>query len=159
MSYTINVNGKSRTVDVAADTPLLWVLRDELDLKGTKFGCGIGLCGACTVHIDGRPTRSCATPISRSARRVTTIEAIGETPSARWCRRRGSSGRHAVRLLPGRPDHVRRGAAHHTPKPTDKDIDKAMSGNICRCRTYTRIRAAIKRLPAFRPPTRGRSNP
>lgn len=146
MSYTIKVNGQSRTVDVEGDTPLLWVLRDELDLKGSKFGCGMGLCGACTVHINGQPVRSCVTPISAVGEQpVTTIEGIGETEIGRrvqeaWLKAdvmqcgycQAGQIMSAVALL------------EKTPKPTDKDIDSAMSGNLCRCCTYTRIRAAIK---------------
>jgi len=146
MSYTINVNGQSRTVDVEGDTPLLWVLRDELDLKGSKFGCGMGLCGACTVHINGQPIRSCVTPISAVGEQpVTTIEAIGETEIGKkvqeaWLKAdvmqcgycQAGQIMSACALL------------EKTPQPTDKDIDAAMSGNICRCCTYTRIRAAIK---------------
>ena len=146
MSYTIKVNGKSRTVDVAEDTPLLWVLRDELELKGSKFGCGMGLCGACTVHINGTASRSCVTPISSVGNaNVTTIEAISENAVGKkvqdawlaldvmqcgYCQ--AGQIMSATALLT------------RTPKPTDKDIDDAMSGNICRCATYTRIRAAIK---------------
>ena len=146
MSYTINVNGKPRTVEVEADTPLLWVLRDELELKGSKFGCGMGLCGACTVHINGNPTRSCVTPVSAVGEaKVTTIEGIGESATGKkvqeawlaldvmqcgYCQ--AGQIMSATALLT------------RTAKPTDKDIDDAMSGNICRCATYTRIRAAIK---------------
>jgi isoquinoline 1-oxidoreductase alpha subunit len=146
MSYTIKVNGSTRTADVDAETPLLWVLRDELDLKGSKFGCGVGVCGACTVHIDGVPTRSCITPVaSVGAQAITTIEgvsatAIGRKVQAAWldidvvqcgyCQ--AGQIMSASALLAAKP------------KPTDADIDAAMSGNICRCNTYTRIRAAIK---------------
>ena len=146
MSYTIKVNGKSRTVDVAEDTPLLWVLRDELELKGSKFGCGMGLCGACTVHINGNATRSCVTPISAVGEaNVTTVEAIGESETGKkvqeawlaldvmqcgYCQ--AGQIMSATALLNSKP------------KPTDKDIDGAMSGNLCRCATYARIRAAIK---------------
>jgi len=146
MSYTIKVNGNSRTVDVAEDTPLLWVLRDELDLKGSKFGCGMGLCGACTVHINGNATRSCVTPVSAvGTANIVTIEAVGESPVGKkvqdawlaldvmqcgYCQ--AGQIMSATALLT------------RTPKPTDKDIDDAMSGNLCRCATYTRIRAAIK---------------
>ncbi|HEV7715876.1 MAG TPA: (2Fe-2S)-binding protein [Steroidobacteraceae bacterium] len=146
MSYTIKVNGTTRTVDVAEDTPLLWVLRDELDLKGSKFGCGMGLCGACTVHINGNPARSCVTPISAVGdHAVTTIEGVGSTTIGKkvqdawlnvdvmqcgYCQ--AGQIMSASALLA------------KTAKPTDKDIDAAMSGNICRCCTYTRIRAAIK---------------
>jgi isoquinoline 1-oxidoreductase alpha subunit len=146
MSYTIKVNGKSREVDVAEDTPLLWVLRDELDLKGSKFGCGMGLCGACTVHLDGNPARSCVTPVSAVGKaNITTIEAVGDSAVGKkvqeawlaldvmqcgYCQ--AGQIMSATALLT------------QTPKPTDKDIDDAMSGNICRCATYSRIRAAIK---------------
>jgi isoquinoline 1-oxidoreductase subunit alpha len=146
VQYTITVNGKSRKVDADPQMPLLWVLRDLLDLKGTKFGCGKSFCGACTVHLDGRPTRSCVTPISsvRSSS-VTTIEAIAATPTGR-----------AVQSAWLAVDVVQCGYCQagqimsasallaKTPKPTDSDIDQAMSGNICRCATYARIRAAIK---------------
>jgi isoquinoline 1-oxidoreductase alpha subunit len=146
MSYTIKVNGTSRTVDVAEDTPLLWVLRDELELKGSKFGCGMGLCGACTVHINGNATRSCVTPVSAvGSANITTIEGVGASDVGKkvqdawlaldvmqcgYCQ--AGQIMSATALLT------------RTPKPTDKDIDDAMSGNICRCATYTRIRAAIK---------------
>jgi len=144
---TLNINGKSVKVEVADDTPLLWVLRDHLDMTGTKFGCGMALCGACTVHIDGQPARSCTTPVSSVAKRkITTIEKIGETkagkavqaawvaenvPQCGYCQ----SGQvmAATALLTANA------------KPSDADIDAAMSGNICRCATYPRIRAAIKR--------------
>jgi isoquinoline 1-oxidoreductase subunit alpha len=146
MSYTINVNGKPREVDVADDTPLLWVLRDELELKGSKFGCGMGLCGACTVHINGNAARSCVTPISAvKDAKITTVEAVGETAVGKkvqdawlaldvmqcgYCQ--AGQIMSATALLT------------KTPKPTDKDIDDAMSGNLCRCATYVRIRKAIK---------------
>jgi isoquinoline 1-oxidoreductase subunit alpha len=146
MSYTINVNGKVETVDVAGDTPLLWVLRDVLDLKGPKFGCGMGLCGACTVHLNGMPTRSCITPVATvGSSPVTTIEGIGanpvgqkvqqvwvelDVPQCGYCQ--AGQIMAATALLTS------------VPRPTDQDIDNAMSGNICRCCTYTRIRAAIK---------------
>ena len=146
-TYTLNVNGKTETVDADGAMPLLWVLRDKLDLKGTKFGCGVASCGACTVHLDGEVARACVTPISSvGAKRVTTIEAIGQTQgrtgrpeSMARCRR------HAVRLLPGWPgDGRHRAASTSNAKPTDKDIDTAMAGNACRCGTYVRIREAIK---------------
>ncbi len=143
----LNVNGRRVEVDAEADTPLLWVLRDYLNMTGTKFGCGMALCGACTVHIDGQPTRSCVTPASAvSGKRITTVEKIGETragkavqaawvaenvPQCGYCQ----SGQvmSAAALLAAKP------------KPSDADIDAAMAGNICRCATYPRIRAAIKR--------------
>ena len=146
MKYTVRVNGEARTVDVAADTPLLWVLRDVLDVKGPKFGCGIGQCGSCTVHLDGETVRSCLTPVSAvGARSITTIEGIGKTelgrklqavwvdldvPQCGYCQ--AGQIMSAAALLT------------RTPKPTDADIDAAMSGNICRCCSYPRIRAAIK---------------
>lgn len=153
MAYRIDVNGQTREVLADGDTPLLWVLRDELHLKGTKFGCGVALCGACTVHIDGQPTRACQTPVADvGARSVTTIEgvgatAVGKTVQAAWeevdvmqcgyCQ--AGQIMAATALLAAKP------------KPTDADIDQAMSGNLCRCATYLRIRAAIRRaagLPA-----------
>jgi isoquinoline 1-oxidoreductase alpha subunit len=142
---TLNINGKATKVDADPDTPLLWVLRDELHMTGTKFGCGMALCGACTVHMDGEPIRSCSTPISAVAgKRITTIEAVdkarvGKAVQAAWqqldvvqcgyCQ----SGQimSAVALL------------EKNRKPSDADIDNAMAGNICRCATYVRIRAAI----------------
>ena len=142
---TLSVNGRSITVDAAPDTPLLWVLRDHLGMTGTKFGCGMALCGACTVHLDGVATRSCVLPLSTVAgKSVTTIEAIGrarvgaavqaawdriDVPQCGYCQ----SGQvmAATALLATNPT------------PSDADIDSAMSGNICRCGTYARIRAAI----------------
>ena len=147
MTLAITVNGIARTVDVDDDTPMLWVLRDVLGMTGTKFGCGRALCGACTIHLDGKPVRSCVTPIAAVAgKRITTIEAIGatatgkkiqqawielEVPQCGYCQ----SGQimSATALLAAKPN------------PTDSDIDDAMSGNICRCGTYLRIRQGIKR--------------
>ena len=141
------VNGTTRTIDVPGDMPLLWALRDVIGLTGTKYGCGIAACGACTVHMDGQPIRSCIIPVSAAAGKpVTTIEAIGGTPAGKkiqdawialdvpqcgYCQ----SGQimAASALLSGNPN------------PSDSDIDNAMSGNICRCGTYLRIRSAIKR--------------
>jgi isoquinoline 1-oxidoreductase alpha subunit len=144
---TINVNGTNRSVDVEADTPLLWVLRDVLGMTGTKFGCGVALCGACTVHLDGAAIRSCITPISAAVgKKVMTIEGIGATPLGQRVQRAWTdvevpqcgycqSGQimSATALLAKKP------------APGDADIDSAMSGNICRCGTYLRIREAIKR--------------
>jgi isoquinoline 1-oxidoreductase alpha subunit len=143
--YDVSVNGRVHFVDVDSDTPLLWVLRDAIGLTGTKFGCGIAQCGACTVFIDGRPLRSCSMPVSAvGSADVTTIEGVTgreadavqrawaarDVPQCGYCQ----SGQvmSAVALL------------RKTPKPTDRDIDLAMNGNICRCATYVRIRAAIK---------------
>ena len=142
MALTLDINGKATAVEAAADTPLLWVLRDELGLTGSKFGCGAGLCGACTVHADGSAIRACLTPIAALAGvKITTIEGLGgmhplqqawvrlDVPQCGYCQ----SGQimSAAALLTT------------TPKPTDKQIDAAMDGNICRCGTYQRIRAAI----------------
>jgi isoquinoline 1-oxidoreductase alpha subunit len=142
----ISVNGKPVSVDAEPDMPLLWALREDLALTGTKFGCGMALCGACTVHLDGKPVRSCTTPLSAAAgKKVTTIEGVGDSrvgklvqaawvahdvPQCGYCQ----SGQimSACALLAGKP------------KPSDADIDSAMSGNLCRCGTYNQIRAAIK---------------
>jgi isoquinoline 1-oxidoreductase alpha subunit len=143
--FDVKVNGGIHTVDVDADTPLLWVLRDNIGLTGTKFGCGVAQCGACTVFIDGRPLRSCSLPVSAvGSADVTTIEGVSgreaeavqdawatrDVPQCGYCQ----SGQvmSAVALL------------RRTPKPSDRDIDLAMNGNICRCATYVRIRAGIK---------------
>lgn len=141
----LNVNGKAVNVDVDPDTPLLWALRDTLQLTGTKYGCGQALCGACTVHLDGEPTRSCVLPVSAAVgRKITTIEAVDS----------GKVG-HAVQEVWRKLDVVQCGYCQsgqimsavallsHNKKPTDADIDAAMSGNLCRCATYVRIRAAI----------------
>jgi isoquinoline 1-oxidoreductase alpha subunit len=148
MAFTVKINGQTESVDVDGDTPLLWVLRDVLGMTGTKFGCGMALCGACTVHLDGVATRSCVTPIEAIGNSdVTTIEGIGETamgariqqawldgqvPQCGYCQ----SGQimSAAALLAGNPH------------PTDADIDEAMSGNNCRCGTYGRIRKAIRQV-------------
>ena len=147
MAFTIKINGESRTVDVDGEMPLLWVLRDVLDLKGAKFGCGMALCGACTVHIDGAATRSCITPVSAvGTSAITTIEAMAKDPvgaklQAAWIELdvpqcgycQAGQIMSATALL------------HETPKPTDAQIDEAMQGNLCRCATYVRIRAGIKK--------------
>jgi len=149
---TLTINGKPRQIDLPTDTPLLWALRDHLGLTGTKFGCGMSLCGACTVHVDGEPTRACVTPISAAVgKNIVTIEAIDQdaigqkvqdawlalgVPQCGYCQ----SGQimAATALL------------QHNPSPSDADIDKAMSGNICRCGTYPRIRAAIKQAAGLK---------
>ena len=142
---SLTINGKSTKVQAEPDTPLLWVLRDELHLSGTKFGCGMALCGACTVHLDGQPARACVTPASAAVgKKITTIEAVGATPVGKRVQQAWAeidvpqcgycqSGQimAATALL------------RAIPKPSDKDIDQAMAGNICRCGTYPRIRAAI----------------
>jgi isoquinoline 1-oxidoreductase alpha subunit len=145
MAFTVNVNGTPRTVDVDADTPLLWVLRDVLGISGTKFGCGIALCGACTVHVDGVPVRSCVTPISTVGEKaVTTIEAVGETPIGKALQQAWLE-LDVVQCGYCQSGQIMSAAAllARTPKPTDDDIDQTMSGNVCRCGTYQRIRAAI----------------
>lgn len=158
MAQTLVINGRQHRVDVDADTPLLWVIRDVVGLTGTKFGCGMALCGACTVHLDGQPIRACVTPVQAAVGKpIATIEAVGssdigkrvqeawraqDVPQCGYCQ----SGQimAATALL------------RDNPSPTDADIDVAMSGNICRCGTYSRIRAAIK-AAAGQPPTHARS--
>lgn len=150
MKVTFSVNGSSRTVDVPADMPLLWILRDTLDLKGTKYGCGESLCGACTVHVNGAATRSCQVPASAlNGRKVTTIEGLSadashplqkawqelDVPQCGYCQ--AGQIMQAAELLASNP------------KPTDEDIDAAMYGNLCRCATYHRIRAGIHRAAAI----------
>jgi isoquinoline 1-oxidoreductase alpha subunit len=152
MSFTLNVNGTSKTVDVPGDMPLLWVIRDVLNLKGTKFGCGIGQCGACTVHLRGRAVRSCQTPVSTAAgANITTIEGLSpdgshplqvawkelDVPQCGYCQ--AGQLMSASALLASKP------------KPTDADIYQAMNGNLCRCGTYTRIREAIHRAAGRAP--------
>lgn len=153
MTYKLTVNGTATKVDVAADTPLLWVLRDVLNFKGTKFGCGAGLCGACTVLIDGKATRSCQTPVSTVKASITTIEGLSpdgshplqqawmelDVPQCGYCQ--AGQILAAAALLA------------QTPKPTDADIDRAMSGNLCRCGTYSRIRQAIHKAAGTAPST------
>jgi len=143
---TLNVNGKQLQADVDADTPILWALRDSLGMTGTKFGCGMALCGACTVHLDGAPIRSCMTPVSAAeGRKITTIESmsasrVGKAVQAAWVKHdvpqcgycQSGQIMSAAALLASNA------------KPTDRDIDAAMSGNVCRCGTYNQIRAAIK---------------
>jgi isoquinoline 1-oxidoreductase alpha subunit len=144
-TFTLQVNGQPRTVEVAEDTPLLWVLRDHLDLVGTKFGCGMSLCGACTVHLDGQAVRACVTPVSAvGGRKVVTIEGLATNGKftalqQTWCDLDVAQCGYcqagqimcATALL------------NEKPNPTDEDIDLAMSGNLCRCATYKRIRQAI----------------
>lgn len=146
MAFTIKINGHPHNVDVDGDTPLLWVLRDVLGMTGTKFGCGMALCGACTVHVDGVATRSCVTPVeSIGTSGVTTIEAIGATAEAAKIQKAWLD-REVVQCGYCQSGQIMSAAAllASNPKPTDADIDDAMSGNICRCGTYGRIREAIK---------------
>jgi isoquinoline 1-oxidoreductase alpha subunit len=143
---TLLINGQEQELDVPDDMPLLWVLRDVVGLTGTKFGCGIALCGACTVHIDGRAIRSCITPVSTVVgKKITTIEAIGETESGAKIQRAWLNI-EVVQCGYCQSGQIMSAAAllESNPNPTDADIDAAMSGNICRCGTYPRIRAAIK---------------
>ena len=143
MPFTLTINGKTTTVDVPADMPLLWVLRDVVNLKGTKFGCGIGQCGACTVQVGGNAQRACQTPVSAVKAPITTIEGLS------------ADGTHPVQIAWQEIDVPQCGYCQagqimsaaallaKTPKPTDADIDRAMNGNLCRCGTYIRIRQAI----------------
>jgi isoquinoline 1-oxidoreductase alpha subunit len=143
---SLRINGETKTLNAADDTPLLWALRDELGMTGTKFGCGMALCGACTVHLDGQPIRSCVLPIAAVGdRSVTTIEAIGDTPSGRRVQRAWLE-HEVVQCGYCQSGQIMSAAAllASKPQPTDADIDTAMAGNICRCGTYLRIREAIK---------------
>ena len=146
MSISINVNGRTHRIDADGDTPLLWALRDILGMTGTKFGCGMGLCGACTVHIDGAATRSCITPIdSVGGAKITTIEVLGETVVGARIQEAWLD-REVVQCGYCQSGQIMSASAllAQNPDPTDSDIDEAMSGNICRCGTYVRIREAIK---------------
>jgi len=143
---SLQINGESRNIDAAPDTPLLWALRDVLGLTGTKFGCGIAQCGACTVHIDGAPVRSCLLPIgSIGERAITTIEGIGASPVGAKVQKAWLD-LEVVQCGYCQSGQIMSATAllKHTPHPEDSDIDAAMAGNICRCGTYVRIRAAIK---------------
>ena len=145
--FSLNVNGGAHEVDVPADMPLLWVLRDVLGLTGTKFGCGIAQCGACTVHVDGAPLRSCMLPVGTlNGRAVVTIEAIGETPAGARAQRAWLD-HEVIQCGYCQSGQIMAAAAllAETPAPDDADIDAAMAGNICRCGTYVRIREAIKK--------------
>ena len=147
MAFAIKVNGNTHNVDVDGDTPLLWVLRDVLGITGTKFGCGIAQCGACTVHIDSKPVRSCLLPVSAIGNRaVTTIEGIGATPTGAKIQRAWLN-LEVIQCGYCQSGQIMSAAAllANTPNPDDSDIDAAMAGNICRCGTYVRIREAIKR--------------
>ena len=146
MTMNLKINGQARTAEAVQETPLLWVLRDELGICGTKFGCGMALCGACTVHLDGQPVRSCSTPISAVAgKSVTTIEAmssdrVGQAVQSAWV----ELGVAQCGYCQAGQIMTAVGLLKSNPKPSDKQIDEAMSGNICRCGTYPRIHAAVK---------------
>ena len=147
---TLTINGKSRVVDVPPDMPLLWVLRDVLGLTGTKFGCGIAQCGACTVHLAGKPVRSCLLPVGTiGTRAITTIEGIGATPTGTKVQKAWLD-LEVVQCGYCQSGQIMSAAAllDAVPNPADADIDAAMAGNICRCGTYVRIRQAIKRAAA-----------
>jgi len=148
MRYMLNVNGQSHAVDVDSDTPLLWVLRDDLNLKGTKFSCGTGVCGSCTVHIDGALTRSCTLPVSDvGTASITTIEGIGRTPiGARL--QKAWLDIDVAQCGYCQAGQIMSAAAllSQSKSPSDSDIDAAMDGNLCRCGTYIRIREAIKQV-------------
>ncbi|MPW20849.1 2Fe-2S iron-sulfur cluster binding domain-containing protein [Paraburkholderia sp. CNPSo 3157] len=144
---TLNINGQSHTIDAPHDMPVLWVLRDIIGLTGTKFGCGIAQCGACTVHLDGVAVRSCVLPIAAvGEKKITTIEAVGDTPAGKKVQ---AAWRHLDVVQCGycQSGQVMQAASllAQNPTPSDADIDAAMAGNICRCGTYNRIRAAVKR--------------
>lgn len=147
MAISLNVNGQTKTVDVDPQKPLLWVLREDLQILGPKFGCGVAQCGACTVHLDGRPIRACITPVSAvGAGKVATIEAMEKDPvgakiQAAW------SELDVAQCGYCQPGQIMSATAllKQKPKPTDEDINAAMAGNICRCATYVRIRSAIRR--------------
>lgn len=145
-ALTLRINGKTRTADVDPETPLLWVLRDSLGLVGTKYGCGMALCGACTVHVEGEPVRACSTSVSAVVgKNITTIEGLAKSPTELHPLQRAWIEHDVPQCGYCQAGQLMSAAAllARTPKPTDADIDAAMAGNICRCGTYQRIRAAI----------------
>ena len=153
-TYQLSVNGQSRTISVSPDVPLLWVLRDTLNLRGTKFGCGRGICGACTVHVDGAAIRSCVTPVSSvSSQTVTTIEGLG--PASLHPLQQAWIDEDVPQCGYCQPGQIMMAASLLAvkPKPTDQDIDDAMSNNLCRCGTYLRIRHAVRRASQAMPAT------
>ena len=153
MPYTIKVNGKTQTVDVEADTPLLWVLRDTIGLVGTKYGCGIGMCGACTVHLDGVAVRGCQTRISTvGAKAITTIEGISATELGAKVQKAWID-HDVIQCGYCQAGQIMSATAllTKTPQPSDKQIEQAMNGNICRCATYNRIKSAIRQAAGLTP--------
>ncbi|WP_459615780.1 (2Fe-2S)-binding protein [Bordetella sp. 2513F-2] len=144
----LTINGKSQEIDVPDDMPLLWVIRDRLGMTGTKFGCGMAMCGACTVHLDGQPIRSCITPVAAAAgKQITTIEAVGEDAVGRAVQQAWTEiGVPQCGYCQSGQIMAATALIKSNATPTDEDIDAAMSGNICRCGTYPRIRAAIKQV-------------
>ncbi|MCC6929624.1 MAG: (2Fe-2S)-binding protein [Gemmatimonadaceae bacterium] len=155
MAYTLKVNGKTHTVDVPADMPLLWVLRDVLDLKGTKYGCGIGQCGSCTVHKDGTPTRACRTTVAASeGASIVTIEGLAPNAGTLTALQQAWDELDVPQCGYCQAGQLMTAAAllARTPKPTDEQIDTAMNGNLCRCATYLRIKAAIRKAAGTEQP-------
>ena len=153
MAYALKVNGKMHTVDVEADTPLLWVLRDTIGLVGTKFGCGVGMCGACTVHLDGVAVRGCQTRISTvGTKAITTIEGVGATEVGAKLQKAWID-HDVIQCGYCQAGQIMSATAFlsKTAQPTDKQIEQAMNGNICRCATYTRIKAAIRQAAGLTP--------
>jgi isoquinoline 1-oxidoreductase alpha subunit len=156
MPFQLNINRKPRTVDAAGDTPLLWVLRDTLDMKGTKYGCGIGACGACTVLMDGHAVRSCQTPVSAATGTIITIEGLADNGKLHVLQQAWID-LDVAQCGYCQSGQILSAAALLTqhPKPTDADIDAAMTGNICRCATYNRIKAAIHQAAGSHAETKG----